>query len=152
MTCYFNISIYTWDMSRRLVFFFQETTCRFWISLSNVTLNSWSSLLLCSCLYNCVCSFPWAATGGMDNKLIIWDLQHSLPRSTCDHEVCGSFICIIYSLLYFMLIAYHHHILPSLSIYIYIYILKNNFHQLVCFHPMSIVGCHTLHFYSLQLF
>ncbi|XP_062029462.1 uncharacterized protein LOC133745414 [Rosa rugosa] len=24
--------------------------------------------------------------GGMDNKLIIWDLQHSLPRSTCDHE------------------------------------------------------------------
>ncbi|WP_407803814.1 hypothetical protein, partial [Staphylococcus aureus] len=31
-------------------------------------------------------SFPWAATGGMDNKLIIWDLQHSLPRSICDHE------------------------------------------------------------------
>ncbi|XP_021896061.1 transcription initiation factor TFIID subunit 5 [Carica papaya] len=22
----------------------------------------------------------------MDNKLIIWDLQHSMPRFTCDHE------------------------------------------------------------------
>ncbi|ONH90355.1 hypothetical protein PRUPE_8G049100 [Prunus persica] len=31
-------------------------------------------------------SFPWAAIGSMDNKLIIWDLQHSLARSTCDHE------------------------------------------------------------------
>ncbi|CAN4084703.1 unnamed protein product [Withania somnifera] len=30
-------------------------------------------------------SAPWAATGGMDNKLIIWDLQQSLPRSTCEH-------------------------------------------------------------------
>ncbi|KAK3230334.1 hypothetical protein Dsin_002215 [Dipteronia sinensis] len=29
---------------------------------------------------------PWAATGSMDQKLIIWDLQHSSPRSTCDHE------------------------------------------------------------------
>lgn len=28
----------------------------------------------------------WAATGGMDQKLIIWDLQHSMPRSTCEHE------------------------------------------------------------------
>lgn len=27
-----------------------------------------------------------AATGGMDNKLIIWDIQHSSPRCTCDHE------------------------------------------------------------------
>ncbi|KAK4854254.1 hypothetical protein QYF36_021174 [Acer negundo] len=31
-------------------------------------------------------SSPWAATGSMDQKLIIWDLQHSSPRSTCDHE------------------------------------------------------------------
>ncbi|KAK0577198.1 hypothetical protein LWI29_029454 [Acer saccharum] len=31
-------------------------------------------------------SSPWAATGSMDKKLIIWDLQHSSPRSTCDHE------------------------------------------------------------------
>lgn len=37
-------------------------------------------------------SSPWAATGGMDKKLIIWDLQHSLPRCTCEHEVCLSFI------------------------------------------------------------
>uniref|UniRef100_A0A0A0KBX7 Uncharacterized protein n=2 Tax=Cucumis sativus TaxID=3659 RepID=A0A0A0KBX7_CUCSA len=31
-------------------------------------------------------SSPWAATGGMDQKLIIWDLQQSTPRSTCQHE------------------------------------------------------------------
>nr|GMD90620.1 angio-associated migratory cell protein [Ipomoea batatas] len=31
-------------------------------------------------------SSPWAATGSMDQKLIIWDLQHSLPRCTCEHE------------------------------------------------------------------
>ncbi|KAJ0499886.1 putative transcription factor WD40-like family [Helianthus annuus] len=31
-------------------------------------------------------STPWAATGGMDQKLIIWDLQHSLARCTCEHE------------------------------------------------------------------
>ncbi|CAM8891639.1 unnamed protein product [Rhodiola kirilowii] len=30
-------------------------------------------------------SSPWAATGGLDNKLIIWDLDHSVPRSICDH-------------------------------------------------------------------
>ncbi|KAL6213837.1 hypothetical protein ACLB2K_013276 [Fragaria x ananassa] len=52
----------------------------------SVSPHSLSSLLLYSCLNNCVCIVPWAATGGMDNKLIIWDLQHSLPRSTCDHE------------------------------------------------------------------
>ena len=33
------------------------------------------------------CSSPWAATGGMDQKLIIWDPQQSTPRSTCQHEV-----------------------------------------------------------------
>lgn len=33
------------------------------------------------------CSSPWAATGGMDQKLIIWDLRQSTPRSTCEHEV-----------------------------------------------------------------
>ncbi|KAK1289577.1 hypothetical protein QJS10_CPB18g00179 [Acorus calamus] len=31
-------------------------------------------------------SRPWAATGGMDGKLIIWDLQHSSPRGTCNHD------------------------------------------------------------------
>ncbi|ERN04440.1 hypothetical protein AMTR_s00133p00094810 [Amborella trichopoda] len=31
-------------------------------------------------------SSPWAATGAMDQKLVIWDLHHSLPRCTCDHE------------------------------------------------------------------
>lgn len=30
----------------------------------------------------------WAATGSMDHKLIVWDIQHSLPRCTCEHEVC----------------------------------------------------------------
>ncbi|WOL12705.1 angio-associated migratory cell protein isoform X1 [Canna indica] len=31
-------------------------------------------------------SAPWAATGGMDQKLIIWDLQRSAVRFACDHE------------------------------------------------------------------
>nr|XP_009614879.1 angio-associated migratory cell protein-like [Nicotiana tomentosiformis] len=30
-------------------------------------------------------SAPWASTGGLDNNLIIWDLQHSSPRSICKH-------------------------------------------------------------------
>ncbi|XP_010557952.1 PREDICTED: angio-associated migratory cell protein [Tarenaya hassleriana] len=29
---------------------------------------------------------PMAATGGMDKKLVIWDLQHSTPRFICEHE------------------------------------------------------------------
>ncbi|RWW04281.1 hypothetical protein GW17_00032500 [Ensete ventricosum] len=32
-------------------------------------------------------SSPWAATGSMDQKLIIWDLQRSSVRCACDHEV-----------------------------------------------------------------
>ncbi|KAL8106938.1 hypothetical protein AgCh_023657 [Apium graveolens] len=28
----------------------------------------------------------WAATGSMDHKLIVWDIQHSSPRCTCEHE------------------------------------------------------------------
>ncbi|URD82781.1 WD domain, G-beta repeat [Musa troglodytarum] len=31
-------------------------------------------------------SSPWAATGSMDQKLIIWDLQRSSVRCACDHE------------------------------------------------------------------
>ncbi|KAF9597353.1 hypothetical protein IFM89_017256 [Coptis chinensis] len=31
-------------------------------------------------------SFQWVATGSMDQKLIIWDLQHSAARCTCEHE------------------------------------------------------------------
>lgn len=31
-------------------------------------------------------SSPWAATGGMDQKLIVWDLQHLSSRCTCEHE------------------------------------------------------------------
>jgi len=31
-------------------------------------------------------SWPWAASGSMDQKLIIWDLQHSCVHCTCDHE------------------------------------------------------------------
>ncbi|GLU00176.1 hypothetical protein SLE2022_175610 [Rubroshorea leprosula] len=40
-------------------------------------------------------SSPWAATGGMDCKLIVWDLQHSMPRFICEHEegvTCVSWI------------------------------------------------------------
>ncbi|MCD7448525.1 hypothetical protein HAX54_043455 [Datura stramonium] len=36
---------------------------------------------------NILRSICWAATGGMDNKLIIWDLQHSpAPHCICEHE------------------------------------------------------------------
>ncbi|TKY51494.1 Angio-associated migratory cell protein [Spatholobus suberectus] len=28
----------------------------------------------------------WAAIGRKDKKLIIWDIEHSLPRDTCEHE------------------------------------------------------------------
>ncbi|KAF1882374.1 hypothetical protein Lal_00039021 [Lupinus albus] len=31
-------------------------------------------------------SDSWAAIGGMDKKLVIWDIEHSLSRGTCDHE------------------------------------------------------------------
>ncbi|KAL2995254.1 hypothetical protein AAZX31_10G206900 [Glycine max] len=31
-------------------------------------------------------SGSWAAVGGMDKKLIIWDIEHLLPRGTCEHE------------------------------------------------------------------
>ncbi|KAH9616626.1 hypothetical protein KSS87_021446 [Heliosperma pusillum] len=35
---------------------------------------------------------PWAATGSMDQKLIVWDLQHSVPRNTFLHE--GGVTCL----------------------------------------------------------
>ncbi|CAA6662070.1 unnamed protein product [Spirodela intermedia] len=31
-------------------------------------------------------SHPWLATAGMDQKLLIWDLQRSSQRCSCDHE------------------------------------------------------------------
>ncbi|GAB2302529.1 hypothetical protein Dimus_036535 [Dionaea muscipula] len=31
-------------------------------------------------------SGPWAATGSIDQTLVVWDLQHSAIRSTCEHE------------------------------------------------------------------
>ncbi|XP_020231713.1 angio-associated migratory cell protein [Cajanus cajan] len=31
-------------------------------------------------------SGSWAAVGGMDKNLIIWDIEHLLPRGTCEHE------------------------------------------------------------------
>ncbi|KAK7357133.1 hypothetical protein VNO80_16416 [Phaseolus coccineus] len=31
-------------------------------------------------------SGSWAAVGGMDKKLIIWDIEHLIPRGTCEHE------------------------------------------------------------------
>ena len=34
-----------------------------------------------------VYSYGWAATGSMDQKLIIWDLAHQSSRCTCEHDV-----------------------------------------------------------------
>ncbi|XP_057427558.1 uncharacterized protein LOC130720873 [Lotus japonicus] len=31
-------------------------------------------------------SDSWAAIGGMDKKLMIWDVEHSLSRNICEHE------------------------------------------------------------------
>ncbi|XP_027367461.1 angio-associated migratory cell protein-like [Abrus precatorius] len=31
-------------------------------------------------------SDSWAAVGGMDKRLIIWDVEHLLSRGTCEHE------------------------------------------------------------------
>ncbi|KAF7820574.1 angio-associated migratory cell protein [Senna tora] len=31
-------------------------------------------------------SDSWAAIGGLDQRLVVWDIEHSLSRSTCDHE------------------------------------------------------------------
>ncbi|XLR00075.1 hypothetical protein HN51_054804, partial [Arachis hypogaea] len=31
-------------------------------------------------------SDSWAAIGGLDKKLVIWDVEHSLSRSTCNHK------------------------------------------------------------------
>ncbi|XP_060172046.1 uncharacterized protein LOC132603144 [Lycium barbarum] len=39
-------------------------------------------------------SGSWAATGGMDNKLIIWDLHTPSPRSTCEHE--AGVLCLLW--------------------------------------------------------
>ncbi|TKY51495.1 Angio-associated migratory cell protein [Spatholobus suberectus] len=37
-------------------------------------------------------SGSWAAVGGLDKKLIIWDIEHLLPRGTCEHE--GEVTCL----------------------------------------------------------
>ncbi|KAK7246441.1 hypothetical protein RIF29_41309 [Crotalaria pallida] len=31
-------------------------------------------------------SNSWAAIGGMDRTMVIWDIEHSLSRGTCEHE------------------------------------------------------------------
>lgn len=46
-------------------------------------LNGHSKSIECVALAR---SLPLAATGGMDGKLIIWDLQTLTPRITCEHE------------------------------------------------------------------
>ncbi|KAJ4848273.1 hypothetical protein Tsubulata_040912 [Turnera subulata] len=47
------------------------------------SLSAHSNTIRCIALAS---RFPWAATGSKDKKLIVWDLQHSSPRSTCTHE------------------------------------------------------------------
>lgn len=56
-----------------------------------------SSLLAHSDSIECVGFAPssaWAATGGMDQKLIIWDMQRSSIRFTCNHE--GGVTCLVW--------------------------------------------------------
>lgn len=36
----------------------------------------------------------WCATGSLDQKLIIWDLQHSAVRCTCEHE--EGVVCLLW--------------------------------------------------------
>ncbi|KAK7391174.1 hypothetical protein VNO78_19586 [Psophocarpus tetragonolobus] len=48
-----------------------------------------NALASCSDSIECVGFAPsdsWAAVGGMDKKMIIWDIEHLLPRGTCEHE------------------------------------------------------------------
>ncbi|KAF6149298.1 hypothetical protein GIB67_026154 [Kingdonia uniflora] len=62
------------------------------VHLVNITAGKVvSSLIAHSNSIECVgispsTSYPWAATGSMDKKLIIWDLQRSVPRCTCEHK------------------------------------------------------------------
>ncbi|CAN0896871.1 Angio-associated migratory cell protein [Linum grandiflorum] len=49
------------------------------------TLSSHSDSVNCISLSNSS-SFPWAATGGRDQQLVIWDLEHSAARNICNHE------------------------------------------------------------------
>ncbi|XP_060172184.1 uncharacterized protein LOC132603240 isoform X2 [Lycium barbarum] len=54
-----------------------------------ITGNVVTSLIAHTDSIECVgfsASATWVATGGMDNNLIIWDLQQSTPRSICEHE------------------------------------------------------------------
>ncbi|KAJ6952557.1 hypothetical protein NC653_041632 [Populus alba x Populus x berolinensis] len=52
------------------------------VHIVNITSGRFNTLAT----YHVHGSSPWAATGGLDQKLIIWDLQHSLPRATCEHQ------------------------------------------------------------------
>ncbi|KAK4279915.1 hypothetical protein QN277_011614 [Acacia crassicarpa] len=48
-----------------------------------------SSLVSHSDSIECVGFAPsdsWVAVGSLDNRLAIWDIEHSLTRSTCDHK------------------------------------------------------------------
>ncbi|KAI0526909.1 hypothetical protein KFK09_002502 [Dendrobium nobile] len=37
----------------------------------------------------------WVTTRSLDQKLIIWDLEHSFPRCTCEHDVNNDFVSCI---------------------------------------------------------
>ncbi|GAB2295291.1 hypothetical protein Dimus_029464, partial [Dionaea muscipula] len=63
-----------------------------------IFLGKLSKSTLTSTIYPLICSTyilltgklhssgPWAATGSIDRTLVVWDLQHSAIRSTCEHE------------------------------------------------------------------
>ncbi|KAL2902758.1 WD repeat-containing protein 5-like protein [Bienertia sinuspersici] len=68
-----------------------DATLRIWNPRSgrgNIVKGYWSFSSHSSAI-QCIgvsTSMPWVATGGADNKLVIWDLQHSACRSSFEYQ------------------------------------------------------------------
>ncbi|KAL6984212.1 hypothetical protein U1Q18_017589 [Sarracenia purpurea var. burkii] len=81
-----NITTGKTILGKRLIFFMKMGISSVLVCCAKISMNDIHLETSGFCReYLLYCS-PWAATGGMDKKLIVWDLQHSLARCTCDHE------------------------------------------------------------------